>query len=425
LDVDALSHIVRRADLYVGARNEMAMAQSARVQHDEASRAGPIAPSDRIAAIDMARGVALFGVMAINVATIFRVSIFERFLPDGGDGTWLDRTLYSILMVGIDLKAFALFSLLFGVGLAIQYDHLSASSRRTVLLVRRLSFLMLAGAAHLVLIWNGDILFEYAIAGFVVLPFLFCRLRTLTLVGTALLAVFLASSFLPELASMPSRAWMTQNVVEATRIYGSGGFAEVLAFRVHELPAFLPLHVFMFPRTVALMLIGVMAWRAGVFRTGSRAGQCLPFVAAIGLLAGGILAVSQENGWLRLGWRGELSLERLSTVMLACGYGATVVWAANKARTRKLFAWAAPLGRMAFTNYLMQSVIFGWVFYGYGLGLFGKLGVAAALAIGIAVYILQVVFSAFWLRRFLYGPVEWLWRSAMYGTRQPLWRVSW
>jgi uncharacterized protein len=425
LDAGALSLIVQRTDLYVGARNEMATVQSARTQfqQDAASRAGPIAPSDRIAAIDMVRGIALFGVMAINVATVFRVSIFERFLPDGLDGTRLDRALYSILMAGIDLKAFALFSLLFGVGLAIQYDHLSADSRRTTLLVRRLAFLMLIGAAHLVLIWNGDILFEYAIAGFVVLPFLFCRLRILTLVGTALLALFLVASFLPELAPMPSRAWMRQTVAEAMRIYGSGGFGEVLAFRIHELPGFLPLHVFMFPRTVALMLIGAAAWRADFFRTGSRARQYLPFVAAIGLLAGGALAVSQENGWLRLGWRAELSLERVSTVLLACGYGATIVWAANRARGRKLLAWAAPIGRMAFTNYLMQSVIFGWVFYGYGLGLFGKLGVTSALAIGIGVYILQVVLSAYWLQRFLYGPVEWLWRSAMYGTRQPLWRT--
>jgi uncharacterized protein len=393
-------------------------------QLDAASRAGPIAPADRIAAIDMVRGIALFGVMAINVATVFRVSIFERFLPDGGDGTGLDRALYSILMAGIDLKAFALFSLLFGVGLAIQYDHLAADSRRTALLVRRLAFLMLIGAVHLVLIWNGDILFEYAIAGFVVLPFLFCRLRILTLVGTALLAVFLVASFLPELAPMPSRAWMRQNVAEAMRIYGSGGFAEVLAFRIHELPGFLPLHVAMFPRTVGLMLIGAAAWRGDLFRTGSRARRSLPLVAAVGLLAGGVLAVSQENGWLRLGWRADLSLERVSTVLLACGYGAAIIWAANRARGRKLLAWAAPIGRMAFTNYLMQSVIFGWVFYGYGLGLFGKLEVTAALAVGIGVYILQVVFSAWWLQRFLYGPVEWLWRSAMYGTRQALWRVS-
>ena len=102
---------------------------SAQFQLDEAPRAGPIAPSDRIVAIDIVRGIALFGVMAINIATVFRVSIFERFLPARVDGTWLDRALYSILMAGIDLKAFALFSLLFGVGLAIQYDHLSAGSR--------------------------------------------------------------------------------------------------------------------------------------------------------------------------------------------------------------------------------------------------------------------------------------------------------
>jgi uncharacterized protein len=401
----------------------MVQSITAQFQPEAASRAGPIAPSDRIASIDIVRGIALFGVMAINVATIFRVSIFERFLPGGLDGTWLDRTVYSILMVGIDLKAFALFSLLFGTGLAIQYDHLSASSRRTVLLVRRLAFLMLIGAAHLVLIWNGDILFEYAIAGFVVLPFLFCSLRILTVAGTALLAVFLVASFLPELVPMPSKGWMTHDVAEAARIYGSGSFAEVLAFRIQELPGFLPLHVFMFPRTVALMLIGAAAWRADLFRTGSRASQWLPLVASIGLLVGGVLAVSQDSGWFRLGWREELSLERLSTVLLACGYGAAIIWATERARGRNLLAWAAPIGRMAFTNYLMQSVIFGWVFYGYGLGLFGKLGVTTALAIGISVYILQVVFSAHWLRHFLYGPVEWLWRSAMYGTRQPLWRT--
>lgn len=395
------------------------MVQSITAQTDAASSTGPIAPSDRIASIDALRGIALFGVMAINVVTVFRVSIFERFLPDGIDGTWLDRTLYSILMVGIDLKAFALFSLLFGVGLAIQYDHLSARCRRTAMLIRRLAFLMLIGAAHLILIWNGDILFEYAIAGFVVLPFLFCRLRILSLVATGLLTVFLVSSFLPEILAMPSRAWMRQNIAEATQIYGSGGFAEVLAFRVQELPALVPLHVFMFPRTVALMLIGATAWRAQLFRTGSVANLRLPLLAAIGILVGGALAMTHENEWLRVGWRTELFVERLGTVLLACGYGAAIIWAMEKPTGRKLLAWAAPVGRLAFTNYLMQSVIFGWLFYGYGLCLFGKLGVAAALAIGIGIYVLQVAFSAYWSRWYLYGPVEWLWRGATYGAWQP------
>jgi uncharacterized protein len=379
----------------------------------------PVAPSDRIDAIDSVRGIALLGVMAINIVTEFRVSIFEQFLPAQINGFWFDRALYSILRVGIDLKAFALFSLLFGVGLAIQHDHLSASRRRTALLVRRLAFLMSIGVAHLVLIWNGDILLQYAIAGFIVLLFLFGSTRLLAVAGGALIAVFIAAPFLPPIAALPSRSWMIQHVAEAARIYSSGGFNEVLAFRVRELPAILPLHLFMFPRTVALMLIGAAVWRAGLFRTGSRVSQYLPLAAVVGILVGGGLGVLLSNEWLRLGWKAELSFERLGAVLLACGYGASIIWASGIAHARKFVAWAAPVGRMAFTNYLLQSVIFGWIFYGYGLGLFGRLGVAAALAIGVIVYVLQAAISAIWLQGYRYGPVEWLWRSFMYGTSQP------
>jgi uncharacterized protein len=279
---------------------------------------------------------------------------------------------------------------------------------------------MLIGGVHLSLIWNGDILLEYAIAGFVVLPFLFGSTRLLAIAGIALLAAFVAAPFLPPIAALPTRAWMTQHVAEATRIYGTGGFDEILAFRLRELPTILPLHLLMFPRTVALMLIGAAVWRVGLFRTGSRVNQYLPLVAVVGILVGGGLSVLIANEWIRLGWRAELSFERLGALLLAGGYGASIIWATEKARTRMLVAWAAPIGRMAFTNYLLQSVIFGWIFYGYGLGLFGKLGVAAAFAIGVIVYASQVAFSALWLRRYRYGPVEWLWRRFMYGTPQPL-----
>ena len=112
--------------------------------------------------------------------------------------------------------------------------------------------------------------------------------------------------------------------------------------------------------------------------------------------------------------------EPLGTILLALGYGAAIIGIANLESGKRLLGWAAPLGRMAFTNYLAQSVIFGWIFYGYGLGLFGRLGVTSALAIGVAVYIGQVFFSAWWLRRYRYGPVEWLWRTLMYGAAQPM-----
>jgi uncharacterized protein len=384
-----------------------------------AADAHPVAPSDRIFAIDIVRGIALFGVMAINVSTGFRVSIFEQFLHKRLDGSSLDRALHAFLMIGIDLKAFALFSLLFGAGLAIQHDHLSAHPQRIILLMRRLTFLMFVGAVHLLLIWNGDILFEYAIAGFVVLPLLIGPSRLPAAFGLALLVVFIASPFLPPLAAMPSSAWMTQTVAEATRIYGSGGFADVLAFRIRELPGLLPLHLFIFPRTVALMLIGAAVWRAGLFQTGSRASRHLPTAATTCLGCGAALSAIHVTGLLHLGWQAQLSLERLGTVLLAFGYGAVIIWASDKASARPWLAWAAPLGRMAFTNYVMQSVVFGWLFYGYGLGLFAKVGVATALAIGTSMYAAQAVFSAQWLLHYRFGPLELLWRSAMYGAWQP------
>jgi uncharacterized protein len=277
---------------------------------------------------------------------------------------------------------------------------------------------MLVGAVHLLLVWNGDILFEYAIAGIIVVPLLFGPSLLPAAVGLVLLVVFIASPFLPPIATMPSSPWMTQTVAEATRIYGSGGFADVLAFRIRELPGFLPLHLFIFPRTVALMLIGAAFWRGGVFQMGSRASRHLPMAAAIGMGCGAALAAIHLMGLLHLGWRGQLSLERLGTVLLAFGYGAVIIWASNKVTARSWLAWAAPLGRMAFTNYVMQSVVFGWLFYGYGLGLFGKVGVATALATGISVYAAQAVFSVRWLLHYRFGPLEWLWRSAMYGGWQ-------
>ena len=175
--------------------------------------------------------------------------------------------------------------------MGIQYDHLSGHPQRITLLIRRLAFLMLVGAVHLVVVWNGDILFEYAIAGFIVVALLFGPSRLPAAIGLALLVVFIASAFLPPIATMPSRSWMAQTVAEAIPVYGSGGFAEVLAFRIRELPGFLPLHLFIFLRTVALMLIGAALWRVNLFQTGSRASRYLTMAAAIGVGCGAPLAL--------------------------------------------------------------------------------------------------------------------------------------
>jgi uncharacterized protein len=219
----------------------------------------------------------------------------------------------------------------------------------------------------------------------------------------------------------PSTAALRQGVAEAHRIYATGGFLDVLAFRLRELPLWAPLHAFIFPRTIGLFLLGAFAWRTGILRNPPR--HLLSAIAAGCIGLGAALILCHAGGFIAPG-RTRALAEPLGTILLALGYGAGIIGIANLESGKRLLGWAAPLGRMAFTNYLMQSLIFGWIFYGYGLGLFGRLGVASALAIGVAVYIGQVFFSAWWLRRYRYGPLEWLWRTLMYGVAQPMLRLQ-
>ncbi len=338
--------------------------------------------------------------MAINIVFEFRVSIFEQLLPPSKTTSPLDRAVEVFLDEFISLKAFALFSLLFGVGLAIQFDRLEAK-RRLVLLTRRLVVLLAIGLVHLTLVWNGDILTEYALAGLFVLPFLFGPRWLLATGGLLFLGLYL-SFYLARLVPLPDTTWLAEHILEARRVYGTGGFLEVLSFRIGELRAIAPLHVWVFPRTLALFLLGAFIWRIGVLQRAAANREIL-YVAALAAI---VLTIDAGRA--------------LATVTLAFAYGAFIIGVASTQSGAKMLGWAAPLGRMAFTNYLAQSLIFGWAFYGYGFGFFGQLGASTALAFGIAVYGAQVIFSRWWLTRYNFGPVEWLWRTLMYGHLQPM-----
>jgi uncharacterized protein len=232
----------------------MAIEQSAAGQSP-----GPVSPWNRIDGIDALRGVALLGVLAINLVIEFRVSIFQQFLSVGHPASSLDRAVEAFLMLAVDMKAFALFSLLFGVGLAIQFERLAANARRANLLLRRLIVLLVVGLVHLFLIWNGDILVEYAVAGFVVLPLLFGPRWLLATGSLFFLVLYLAMPLLLPDWVFPDMISMRQDVAEANHIYASGGFFQVLAFRIRELPLILPLHIYVFPRTLGLFLLGALA----------------------------------------------------------------------------------------------------------------------------------------------------------------------
>jgi uncharacterized protein len=388
------------------------------------SKAAPIQQSERVEQMDILRGIALLGVLMINLLGEFRVSIFQQFVNVPPAAHALDRWIDTYTHVFIELKAFALFSLLFGIGLAIQFDRISMRGGSPFrLLSRRLLALLLLGIIHLTLIWNGDILTEYAVAGLIALPFLFLPRRWLG-VATLLFTLRYLLPYFPYPISFPSDEWLRLHLEQAAIVYKYGSYVQVLAFEWHELPELLPLHVFIIARTVALFLFGAFCWRSGIVKKLDAHTETLALSSLLGLGVGlslTILTSSLVKPMIFGRAQGELYL--IGELALTIGYAATIMYVTTKDWGRKALGWAAPLGRMAFTNYVMQSVIFSFLFFGWGLGLFGMRS-APALLLGVCVYILQVFFSAAWLRRFRFGPIEWLWRTMMYGVIQPMKRIS-
>ena len=379
-----------------------------------------VAPDERIESIDVVRGIALFGVLIVNLITEFRVSIFQQFLGTTSTQTNLDSMVERIVSLGFEAKAFCLFALLFGVGLAIQYDRLCRlGSPPLYWLFRRLVVLLAIGLVHLLLIWNGDILTDYAVAGLVALPLLLMRARGLLVATASFLALYAAGPVLLYSNLWPDTATLQHHVSLANQVYSSGSFVEVWRFSLQELPLLLPLHIFVFPRTLALFLLGAWLWRAGVLKRPHDFRYQTITAAMVGIVGGAALAAVDSHGFLtRLGARPFLNA--FTPVLLALGYGAAIMALMQLSLARRLLSTFAPAGRMAFTNYVLQSVILGFIFFGYGLGQFGRMGAATAFVIGVALYIAQMVLSKWWLRHYRFGPIEWLWRTLMYGVVQPM-----
>ncbi len=387
-------------------------------------QAAPIQQGERVEQMDILRGIALLGVLTINLLGEFRVSIFQQFVSAPPAADALDRWINTSTHIFIELKAFALFSLLFGIGLAIQFDRIRSRGRSPFrLLSRRLLALLLLGIVHLTLIWNGDILTEYAVAGLIALPFLFLPRRWLAIAALLFTLRYLLPYF-PYPISFPTEAWLQLHLEQAATVYKHGSYLQILSFEWHELPELLPLHVFIIARTVALFLFGALCWRSGVVKKLDAHTRTLALACFLGLGVGlslTILTSSLAPPMVFGRVQGELYL--IGELALTVGYAATILYVTTKDWGRKALGWAAPLGRMAFTNYVMQSVIFSFLFFGWGLGLFGMRS-APALLLGIGVYVFQVFFSAAWLQRFRFGPLEWLWRTMMYGVIQPMKRPA-
>lgn len=399
------------------------------MQPDGARELSPASPHAddsepaRYAEVDTLRGAALLGVLLVNLLTAFRVPLLQHLVEFHTHPGRLNRAVDLLVGILLEEKAIAIFSLLFGASMAIQCERVKERGKSYVALaLRRLAVLLGIGLVHMVFIWNGDILIEYAVAGLITLPVLYLPRR----VGLAAATIFLIASALPLPLPQPDWVALRGHSAAAVRVYSTGSYAAIFRFRQLETARLIaPLLLSILPRIVGLLLLGQYAFRRGVLRAPGAHRALLVPIAAIGIPLGLLLNIGEAAAAyarLELGAAaGPVAL--LSSVAPALGYAATLLLLLQRAPVQRALSGVSALGRTALSSYLSQSVVLGFLFYGYagyGLGLMGRLGAAAAAPLGLVLFGLQVALSARWLRRYRLGPVEWLWRSLAYGRRQAL-----
>ena len=336
----------------------------------------------------------------------------------------LDGAAFSVTRALFLGKFNALFSFLFGLGFTLQIARVeSAGGSALVTYLRRLGALLLIGLAHFLLIWPGDILVVYALMGLVLLALR--RVPDRVLLGLALLAL-VASALVPLLdaALTPSTTHMAAAGAADEEIFAHGSFAEVTRARGRFLwdmyarvlgpdgIASIGLEV------LGTALLGCLAGRRRLFLGWMPPRRTVLRFLLVTLGSGGLAVVAWFTVRARHRPADEFAISVIYETqrpLLMIAYVCAVALALERPVVRAALSKLAPVGRMSLSTYLAQSLILTSLFYGYGLGLTGKVSPAGGMALAAAIYLVQMVASAAWLRRFERGPVEWVWRVATYG----------
>jgi uncharacterized protein len=401
----------------------------------------------RIVAVDVLRGFALLGILIMNIMSYAMPDIAYYNPAAFGGEEWFNRLTYTIVHIFADQKFMALFSMLFGASMILLINNLERKGQRVARFhYTRNLWLLLIGFLQAILIWDGDILVVYALCAFALY---FLRNLAPRWQFTLGLVIFLSPVFgylagsalttglSPDEMVVLETYWQPSDAEIATEIeFYRGNYLPQVFDRLkgesRSSPAldvyFIVLIFEFFTRAFGMMLIG-MAFYAWDIVTGQKSDRFYKQLLMVGLPAGVGLAAfgvwwnsSAEWDVLQAIFIGRLP-NLLATPLLAGAYIALVMLFIRSNIWQSLQQKLAATGRMALTNYIGQSLIGTFIFYGFGLGLFGSLDRVSLLPFIILIWVLQLWLSPIWLRYFRYGPLEWLWRTLSYGKVQP-WRRS-
>lgn len=398
----------------------------------------PVAASERISLLDALRGFAVFGIFVANMlhfSGYFFLSADARAALPFSAG---DHILEFLIGVFVDGKFYSIFSLLFGIGFAVLLTRCDAAGRPvTSFFRRRLTVLLVIGLIHAYGIWYGDILTLYALTGFALLAFRDAKDRTL-LAGAAILFALPVVQYAilmwlrgPRPVDPAAAAQQAEFFALLIRTFAEGSIGEAMRLNVGGVlfgryPDLLFTgRIF---KVLATFLLGLYIGRHGVLAHASEWRGLLRRVCIVGFAVGlpanvvlALLAPGDTFERLTLPGLAESAVYAIGVPSLALAYVAGFALLYVRASTR--FALLEPVGRMALTNYLLQSICGTAIFKTVGFGLMGEVSVTVGTLLVITIFPLQIIVSRWWLERFRFGPAEWLWRSLTYAKLQPMRRA--
>ncbi len=419
----------------------------------------PLQQSERLISLDIIRGVALFGILMMNITSFGLPNAYSDPTNYGG-AQGADLWAWWIITMFFEGTQRGLFSLLFGAGIILLTSRIEARGGDSAdIFFRRNLWLVVFGLVHgFVLLWTGEILFYYGVTALFVYAFRNARPRTLLAIALAGLLFNAAWNLADARAGIATHdAWQQAQAakaagakltreqtaaveeweqmademkpgaakIQATIDAKRGSYLDVMAHQAPELVHNQSWWLYRYFFDIfSVMLIGMAAFRLGLLQLG-HARRPYYWMMALGYGIGlpvnymetSHLLASDFSILSRLQVEVSYDLGRLA--MISGHLGLLMLFCNSR-----LLGWLkrrlAAVGQMALTSYISHSIICAFVFYGFGFGLYGQLARHELYFVVVAIWIFQLAVSPMWLARFRFGPLEWLWRSLTYGQRQPM-----
>ncbi len=410
----------------------------------------PINASDRVPVIDALRGFAVLGILFMNVKASSFPYLFEALSVLRFD--WiLDKITYWGLDFLLSGKFFTMFTFLFGVGMAVQMSRAIAKDNEKkfpMVYVRRLLLLLIIGLIHEAFVLEGMVLLWYPVIGFLLL--LFRKFKP----GPMLTMVFFLILLTPGVTTLwlalsrpapppeqqvrqttqkqettktdEQKAWEGCSAV--IKIYKEGGYTDIVKERLAVVPATFMNILIVGWYILGVFMLGTWTWRKGIFHDIKKHHKFLKTILFYSLIIGVVFtttiqlvpfwgSIKSSPLWIYfiivvVRWTGLAAL----TVFYISGF----LLLYPKAFFKRLVKPIEAVGRAALSNYIFQNIIIAFIFYSYGLKLIGDTLPLVNMLICFPIFAIQIPLSVWWMKRYRFGPVEWLWRSLTYGKRQPM-----